>query len=85
LIEAIVESDRAAIPDHRSSPSTVLIVDDHQDKRHLLACILQKYNFSVLEAENGPIALSMLEEFQPDVVLLEVLCRNSAVSRFAGA
>lgn len=72
-MKAIVESDRAATPDHRRGLSTVLIVDDHQDKRHLLACILQKNNFSVLEAENGRIALSMLEKLQPDVVLLDVL------------
>ena len=72
-MEAIVESDWATIPEHRRGSSTVLIVDDHQDKRHLLACILQKNNFSVLEAENGSIALSMLEDLQPDVVLLDVL------------
>ena len=68
-----MESDWATIPEHRRGSSTVLIVDDHQDKRHLLACILQKNNFSVLEAENGSIALSMLEDLQPDVVLLDVL------------
>ena len=72
-MEGIVESEWAGVTDHISGPSTVLIVDDHQDKRHLLSCILQKNKFSVLEAENGRIALSMLEEHQPDVVLLDVL------------
>ena len=50
----------------------VLVVDDNRDKRHLLSCILERH-FHVLEAENGRKALTMIEEVQPDVVLLDVL------------
>jgi DNA-binding response OmpR family regulator len=72
-MEPVVECERVAISDHVREPSAVLIVDDHQDKDHLLSCILQKTIFSILEAENRRIAPSTLKDLQPDVALLDVL------------
>lgn len=51
----------------------VLIVDDHEDKRTILSCILERHSFTVLEAENGPGAMAMIQENKPDVILLDVL------------
>ncbi len=50
----------------------VLVVDDNSDKRFLLCRILDK-SFRVLEAEDGASALSIIDEGNPDVVLLDVL------------
>ena len=52
--------------------SKVLVVDDNFDKRYLLSCILEP-NFTVAQAENGRKALKIIEDDQPDVVLLDVL------------
>lgn len=51
----------------------VLIVDDHEDKRMILSCILERHSFTVFEAENGPRAMAMIQEHKPDVILLDVL------------
>ncbi|HTN70627.1 MAG TPA: SpoIIE family protein phosphatase [Methylomirabilota bacterium] len=58
--------------DNLSAASKVLVVDDNPDKRYLLSRILEG-NFHVIQAENGRKALAMIEENQPDVVLLDVL------------
>jgi two-component system, sensor histidine kinase ChiS len=61
-----------AVSDTLGSGSKVLVVDDNADKRYLLSCILEA-NFQVMQAENGRKALMMIENDQPDVVLLDVL------------
>ncbi|NMC05026.1 MAG: response regulator [Candidatus Lokiarchaeota archaeon] len=38
----------------------ILVVDDEQDIRLIIRLVLEKYNFSVLEAGNGKKALEML-------------------------
>ena len=53
--------------DTLGSASKVLVVDDNDDKRYLLSCILEP-NFHVIQAENGRKALKMIESDQPDVV-----------------
>lgn len=58
--------------DSLDTASTVLVVDDNPDKRYLLSCILERH-FQIIQAENGLKALAMIEENQPDVVLLDVL------------
>jgi sigma-B regulation protein RsbU (phosphoserine phosphatase) len=50
----------------------VLIAEDNEDKRALLKRILDQ-SYRVLEAEDGTAALSLVGEWQPDVVLLDVL------------
>jgi serine phosphatase RsbU (regulator of sigma subunit) len=52
--------------------SRVLIVDDNDDKRELLACIVRRH-FDVFEARDGFEALARVESTSPDVILLDVL------------
>jgi len=61
-----------SVSDGLSATAKVLVVDDNPDKRYLLSCILEKH-FHVIQADNGRKALMMIEEVQPDVVLLDVL------------
>jgi CheY-like chemotaxis protein len=55
------------------TPATVLVVDDSATKRYLLVSWLTRAGFTVLEAETGGAALSMLGERSPvDLVVLDV-------------
>src|SRR5712671_4055052 len=50
----------------------ILIVDDDPLNRSLLNRVLGT-TYSVIEAENGPRALTLVDSEQPDVVLLDVM------------
>jgi two-component system nitrogen regulation response regulator NtrX len=51
----------------------VLLVDDEANIRRMLGALLQSEGFAVTEAPNGNSALLLLEETDPDVVLLDLL------------
>ena len=51
----------------------VLIVDDNEDNRILLAQYLEPLGFTIQEAANGQAGLAIAQEFQPDVVLADLL------------
>lgn len=52
--------------------TTVLVVDDDEGIRDTLGAILQK-KYAVLKAEGGKSALSMLNEHEVQIVLLDIL------------
>lgn len=52
---------------------TVLIVDDDEGIRRLLALELEPYGVRVLEAAEGALGLKLAREEKPDVILLDVL------------
>ncbi|MCK5717170.1 MAG: response regulator [Thiomargarita sp.] len=52
---------------------TILIVDDSLINLHLLANVLRDYNFQVLFAENGHIAIEHAKNKQPHLILLDVV------------
>lgn len=51
----------------------VLIVDDEQAIRDGLAAALNRAGFTVLEAANGSQALEIVEQHDPDVIVLDIL------------
>ncbi len=51
----------------------VLIVDDEQNIRSLLAYSLEKAGYEVLEAADGLAAMGMISERKPDLVVLDVM------------
>ena len=54
--------------------SRVLIVDDNRESRKLLASIISKYTeHEVLLANNGEVVLNVIEKYQPDAVLLDII------------
>jgi CheY-like chemotaxis protein len=54
------------------APATLLVVDDTQTNRDLLAGIFEKTHHRVYFATNGQEALACLEITKPDVVLLDI-------------
>ncbi|GGQ71094.1 SpoIIE family protein phosphatase [Couchioplanes azureus] len=54
------------------TPATVLVVDDSATKRYLLVSWLTRAGFTVVEAETGGAALSLLRETEVDLVVLDV-------------
>ena len=53
--------------------TSVLIVEDDDDSRKLLARYLEKCGFDVRQAISGRAALSEIINHQPDVVILDVM------------
>jgi DNA-binding NtrC family response regulator len=51
----------------------VLLVDDEANIRRMLSALLREEGFTVAEAANGNAALLLLDEVDPDVVLLDLL------------
>jgi two-component system, NtrC family, nitrogen regulation response regulator NtrX len=56
-----------------SGAEQVLLVDDEANIRRMLAALLRSEGFSVSEAPNGNAALLLLDETDPDVVLLDLM------------
>lgn len=52
---------------------TILVVEDNEANRGLLATLLQRSGHTVLLAENGIEALKIMREDNPDVVLLDIM------------
>lgn len=52
---------------------TVLIVDDESRLRKLVADFLSREGYSILEVENGRIALDMIDQAAVDLVILDVM------------
>ena len=54
-----------------STPSTVLLVEDHVDSRHMYAEFLRML-FTVIEAGDGASALEAMRTTRPDVVVTDL-------------
>jgi class 3 adenylate cyclase/CheY-like chemotaxis protein len=70
LRDALVAVER---PAPVAAETTVLIVDDNEDNRRLLAKRVEREGYSRLLADGGRKALELLEEHRVDLVLLDVL------------
>jgi DNA-binding NtrC family response regulator len=55
-----------------SGMSRILIVDDEKQIRRILSVLLAEKGFKIAEADSGETALSLLTEFQPQIVLLDL-------------
>jgi len=51
----------------------IMIVDDETDLREMLNIMLRKEGFETAVAENGDDFLSKIDEFQPELVTLDVM------------
>ncbi len=53
-------------------PATILIVDDTENNRKVLRGFMEDFPFTILEAEDGNIALKKLSENKPDLVFMDI-------------
>ena len=53
--------------------ATILVVEDENDIRELLAFTLVREGFTVLQADSGPTALEQARNKHPDLILLELM------------
>ncbi len=51
----------------------ILIAEDSKLSRSVLSSILEKYDYTVIEAENGEEAIEKYIEFDPDIVLMDLM------------
>ena len=51
----------------------IMIVDDEQDLREMIDLMLKKEGFETLKAENGEDFLEKIDNFNPDIVTLDVM------------
>lgn len=51
----------------------ILVVDDHPSSRMTAVALLTIEGYDVVEAESGPVALKRVIEFNPDLILLDVM------------
>lgn len=72
--ELMTEVDTAAAiaGEAHASLGTVLVVDDYEDTRDLLAIVLREAGFAVRTAANGLEALLLAYELQPVVIVMDV-------------
>ena len=57
----------------RNMQNPILIIDDDALSRDSLASILRQENFTVIEAENGRVALEYMQTLQPELIFLDLL------------
>ena len=51
----------------------ILVADDDQEMLRMLNCILELEGYDVATAADGRQALALLEEYEPDLVLLDII------------
>lgn len=51
----------------------VLVVDDDPDIQDYFGMLLEDNGYEVASAENADMALTTIEEFEPDIVLVDVM------------
>ena len=56
-----------------ANKKTILFVDDNKLDRTLISRLLEKHDFNVLLAEDGPVGLRMAQGNAVDLILLDIL------------
>ena len=56
-----------------SEKKKILIVDDDEDISELISLYLIKECFDAKRAEDGDVALNLFKEYQPDLILLDIM------------
>jgi len=74
--EPSAASDLPAAPSARNGQKTILIVDDDEGVRELLAFELRPHGVRIVQASDGPSGIRAAQEEKPDAILLDVLMPN---------
>jgi CheY-like chemotaxis protein len=60
-------------PPRQEGERTVLVVDDEAEIRNILRLVFEQRGYRVLEAERGQVALRIVKEDPPDVIILDAM------------
>ena len=60
---------------------SILVVDDDPRILKLMKRDLQLEGYWVTTATGGRMALQLIEDEEPDLVILDIMCRPSAITR----
>jgi signal transduction histidine kinase/CheY-like chemotaxis protein len=69
----VTNLDERTIVGFRGAQRKVLVVDDKQANRSVLVNLLEPLGFEVVEATNGQEGLHKASEFNPDVILMDLV------------
>src|SRR4029434_3572327 len=67
------EAPPSLIPQPLPGAKTVLVVDDEADIRKMLTRLLAKAGYRVLEADRGFLAMRLVKEHTPDLIVLDAM------------
>ena len=65
------EEEAVAVPEEKRVP-LIMVVDDSITVRKVTTRLLERNNFKTVSAKDGVDALAQLQEYKPDVMLLDV-------------
>jgi CheY-like chemotaxis protein len=51
---------------------TILVVEDYEDARGFMKCLLENYGYYVVEASDGIEAVDKFKAFHPDLILMDI-------------
>ncbi len=57
----------------KKSEIKILVVDDEKDIREMLVDFLKDAGYQVSEADSGSVALKAIDQFKPDLVMLDII------------
>jgi DNA-binding response OmpR family regulator len=60
-------------PPRQEGKRTVLVVDDENEIRNILRIVFEQRGFRVVEADRGQVALRVVKEDPPDVIILDAM------------
>jgi len=76
IVEAIAKDEQASRPEivaYKGERRMVLVVDDKQENRLVLLGMLEPLGFDIEMAENGQVAVDRVGQFQPDLILMDLI------------
>ncbi|MBV6625261.1 MAG: response regulator [Rivularia sp. (in: Bacteria)] len=68
-----VENNNQKITGYQGAKRKILIVDDLDNNREILVNFLTPLGFEVMEASSGREAITKTEEYQPDLIILDLI------------
>ncbi|MGD1931010.1 MAG: ATP-binding protein [Leptolyngbyaceae cyanobacterium] len=71
--QAARQSPQGEIMGYRGDRKTILIVDDKWENRSVIVNLLEPFGFTVIEAENGQVALTQAHTHRPDLIITDLL------------
>lgn len=73
--EELMGEEAVVVEDHRSKLPLMLVVDDNEDFRNFISAMFTD-SYRILKAEDGEIALKIILDKMPDMIICDVMMPN---------